>query len=48
MTETADTDYATDYDTDHKMPIMTDIWSENFLINLKITNQLLHVSDDRF
>ena len=48
MIETADTDYAADYDTDYKRPIMTDIWSENFCINPKITIQPLKISDDLF
>jgi len=48
MIETVDTDYAADYDTDYKRPIMTDILSENILITVKITSQSLKISDDFF
>jgi len=38
MFETADTDYAADYEANYKRPIIADIFSENFLIT--ITNHI--------
>ena len=48
--ETADTDYAADYDTDYKRLIKTDILSENFFIPRKIYYFTLRIkiSDDLF
>jgi len=40
MIEITDTDYAADYDTDYKRPIMTDIFSKDFFIALKISDDL--------
>jgi len=46
MIETADTDYAADYDTDYERPIVSQYFERKFLNNPKNNYLTLKISDD--